>query len=62
MLVLFARRSLSRERKRSWHRRRQCLSVCQSVSLTGGCTVEKQLIGSGCRLGWWVGSVKRWVY
>jgi len=31
------------------------LSVCMSVR---GCTVAKRLIGSGCRLGWWVWSVR----
>jgi len=30
--------------------------------LSGGWTVEKWLIGSGCRLGLWVGSVKGCVY
>jgi len=28
-----------------------CLSVCVSVGRTGGCTVVKRLIRSGCRLG-----------
>jgi len=34
---------------------RACMSVCLSLCLTGKCTVAKQLIGSGCHLGWWVG-------
>jgi len=32
-----------------------------SVSLSGMCIVAKWLIGSGCRLGWWVRSVEGWV-
>jgi len=32
------------------------------IILSGGCTVAKRLIGSGCRLGWWVGWVVGWVY
>jgi len=39
-----------------------CLSVGQSVCLSGKCTVAKRLNGSGCCLGWWVGSVEGWVY
>jgi len=34
------------------------MSVGLSVSLSGKCTVAKWLIGSGCRLGWWVGLVE----
>jgi len=33
-----------------------------SVCLSGKCTVAKRPIGSGCRLGWRVGSVEEWVY
>jgi len=35
-----------------------CLCVCQS----GKCTVAKRLNGSGCLMGWSVGSVKGSVY
>ena len=31
--------------------RQSHLPICLSVCLTGGCTVAKRLIGSGCRLG-----------
>jgi len=34
-----------------------CLSVSRSVCLSAKCIVAKRLSGSGCRLGWWVGSV-----
>jgi len=34
-------------------RRLAHLLVGLSVGLSGGCTVAKWLIGSGCRLGWW---------
>jgi len=36
------------------------LSPIPSVGLPVCRIVAKQLIGSGCRLGWWVGSVERW--
>jgi len=39
-----------------------CLSVCRSGCQSGGWIMEKRLIGSGCCLGWWVGSVDEWVY
>jgi len=38
-----------------------CRLVHLSVSLCGGCTVAKRLIGSGCRLEWWMGSVEGWM-
>ena len=39
-----------------------CWSVGRSVCLSRKCTVAKRLTGSGCHLGWWVGSVEgiRW--
>ena len=58
-----ARRSLSSttEHKRFWN-----ITVASpvglSVCLSGKCTVAKRLIGSGCRLGWSVGSVEEWMY
>ena len=40
-----------------------CLSVCLLVSLSiEWVNCGKRLIWSGCRLGWWVGSVEVWVY
>jgi len=36
------------------------LSVCRCVCLSRKCTVAKRLSWSGCRLGWWVGSVDGW--
>jgi len=39
-----------------------CLWVGLSVGWSGKCTVAKRLIGSGCRLGWWMGLVEGWVY
>jgi len=36
--------------------------ICQLVCLSGGCIVEKRLIGSGYCLEWWAGSVEGWVY
>jgi len=37
-------------------------SVGLLVCLSAKCIVVKRLIGSGCRLGWWMGSVDEWVY
>jgi len=39
-----------------------CPSVGLSVCLAAKCIVAKRLSGSACRLGWWVWSVKGWVY
>jgi len=38
------------------------LPICRCVYLSGVWIVEKRPIGSGCCLGWWVGSVEGWVY
>ena len=40
----------------------QSLCVCLSVGRSGMYTAAKRLIGSGCRLGWSVGSVEGGVY
>ena len=65
-LVIISRVAIqSIERKRVFLRvcRLSPLSVCLSVCLcVREVYVSKRLIGSGCRLGWWVGSVERWVY
>jgi len=49
------------ERQSYWNCRLSQLLVCVYWSVRK-CTVAKRLIGSGCRLGWWVGSVERWAY
>jgi len=54
--------ALERERKRSCCTFIAYLSVSRSVRVSGKCTVVKRLIGCGCRLEWWVGSVEGWVY
>jgi len=61
--LLLVRHSLSIECKRYWNRP-VAVSPIPSVGLclSGKCIVAKRLIGSGCRLGWWVGSVERWAY
>jgi len=38
------------------------LCVGLSVGRSGKCIVAKRLCGSGCHLGWWLGSVDGWVY
>jgi len=49
------------ERKHSW-----CgtfpWTICPSVCQSAKCIAAKQLIGSRCHLGWWVGLFEGWVY
>jgi len=55
------RASLIIECKRSWNRP-VTYPMCQSLCLSRECIVTNWLIGSGCCLRWWVGSLEGWVY
>jgi len=39
-----------------------CVGRSVGLSVCGMCTLAKRLIGSGCHLVWWVGSVEGWMY